>query len=107
MNRGDETLRAITRELVYTVRYNVTIVWTLRANVRAKLREKVKRILRKHGYPPDKPEKATVTVLLQAEVPSEVWATVWDCRGRSAFTYTANLDRIVNSLVKVHKDRRC
>ena len=72
---GDETLRAIARELVDTVRNNVTIDWTLRENVRAKLRAMVKRILRKHGYPPDKQEKATVTVLEQAEVLSEGWAT--------------------------------
>ena len=71
---GDETLRAIARELVDTVRSNVTIDWTLRENVRAKLRAMVKRILRKHGYPPDKQEKATVTVLEQAEVLSEGWA---------------------------------
>ena len=72
---GDETLRAIARELVDTVRSNVTIDWTLRENIRAKLRALVKRILRKHGYPPDKQEKATITVLEQAEVLSEGWAT--------------------------------
>ena len=72
---GDETLRAIPRELVDTVRDNVTIDWTLRENVRAKLRAMVKRILRKHGYPPDKQEKATITVLEQAEVVFEGWAT--------------------------------
>ena len=72
---GAETLRAIARELVDTVRNNVTIDWTLRENVRAKLRAMVKRILRKHGYPPDKQEKATVTVLEQAEVVFEGWAT--------------------------------
>ena len=72
---GDETFRAIARELVDTVRNNVTIDWTLRGNVRAKLRAMVKRILRKHGYPPDKQEKATVTVLEQAEVVFEGWAT--------------------------------
>ncbi len=72
---GDETLRDIARELVETVRNNVTIDWTLRENVRAKLRAMVKRILRKHGYPPDKQEKATFTVLEQAEVLSEDWAT--------------------------------
>ncbi len=65
---GDETLRTIARELVATVRANVTIDWTLRENVRAHLRVLVKRILRKHGYPPDKQEKATQTVLEQAEV---------------------------------------
>ncbi len=71
---GDETLRAIARELVETVRSNVTIDWTLRENVRANLRRHVRRILRKHGYPPDKQEQATLTVLEQAEVLSESWA---------------------------------
>ena len=70
---GDETLRDIARELVETVRGNVTIDWTLRENVRANLRRLVKRILRKHGYPPDKQEKATQTVLEQAEVLSAGW----------------------------------
>ena len=71
---GDETLRDIARELVETVRRNVTIDWTLRENVRANLRRLVRRILRKHGYPPDKQEKATRTVLEQAEVLSAGWA---------------------------------
>jgi len=71
---GDETLRAIARELVATVRNNVSIDWTLRENVRAHLRVLVKRILRKYGYPPDKQEKATQTVLEQAEAFSEIWA---------------------------------
>jgi type I restriction enzyme, R subunit len=71
---GDETLRTIARELVSTVRSNVTIDWTLRENVRAQLRVLVKRILRKHGYPPDKQEKATQTVLEQAAVLSAGWA---------------------------------
>ena len=71
---GDDTLRDIARELVETVRRNVTIDWTLRENVRAQMRVLVRRILRKHGYPPDKQEKATLTVLEQAEVLSEGWA---------------------------------
>ena len=71
---GDDTLRDIARELVDTVRRNVTIDWTLRENVRAQLRVLVRRILRKHGYPPDKQAKATQTVLEQAEVLSEGWA---------------------------------
>jgi type I restriction enzyme R subunit len=71
---GDETLRGIARELVETVRKNVTIDWTLRENVRAQLRVLVKRILRKHGYPPDKQEKATQTVLEQAALLSAEWA---------------------------------
>ena len=72
---GDETLCAIAQELVDTVRRNVTIDWTLRENVRAQLRVLVRRILRKHGYPPDKQDKAIqITVLEQAEVLSEGWA---------------------------------
>ncbi|SFD04494.1 protein of unknown function [Devosia psychrophila] len=70
---GDEALRAIARELVKTVRANVTIDWTVRENVRANLRVLVKRILRKHGYPPGKQEKATQTVLEQAETLSATW----------------------------------
>jgi type I restriction enzyme R subunit len=71
---GDETLRTIARELVATVRNNVTIDWTLRENVRAQLRVLVKRILRKYGYPRDKQEKATQTVLEQAALLSAEWA---------------------------------
>jgi type I restriction enzyme R subunit len=71
---GDETLREIARELVTAVRANITIDWTMRENVRAQLRVIVKRILRKYGYPPDKQEKATLTVLEQAEALSEEWA---------------------------------
>jgi len=71
---GDETLRTIAQELVKTVRANVTIDWTLRENVRAQLRVLVKRILRKYGYPPDKQEKATETVLEQAALLSTEWA---------------------------------
>ena len=71
---GDETLRTIAQELVRTVRQSVTIDWTKRESARAKIRVMVKRILRKHGYPPDKQEQATKTVLEQAEVLCEDWA---------------------------------
>ena len=70
---GDETLRTIARELVDTVRNNLTIDWTLRESVQAKLRVIVKRILRKYGYPPDKQKKATETVLEQAALICNVW----------------------------------
>ena len=71
---GDDTLRSIARELVEIVRRNTSIDWTVRESIRAKLRTLVKRILRKHGYPPDKQEKATQTVLEQAELLSKDWA---------------------------------
>lgn len=70
---GDETLRNIARELVHTVRNNVSIDWTMRETVRAKMRVMIKRILRKYGYPPDKQEKATQTVLEQAALLTEFW----------------------------------
>lgn len=70
---GDETLKTIARELVEMVRRNVTIDWTAKESVRAKLRVMVKRILRKYGYPPDKQESATVTVLQQAELICADW----------------------------------
>ena len=70
---GEPELLAIARELTASVRANVKIDWTIRDNVRAQLRVLVKRILRKYGYPPDKQERATATVLEQAEVLSELW----------------------------------
>ncbi|MDE2687805.1 MAG: type I restriction endonuclease subunit R [Chloroflexota bacterium] len=72
---GDETLRDIARELVETVRRNVTIDWTLREDARARLRVLVRRLLRRYGYPPDKQKKATETVLEQAELVSEEWVS--------------------------------
>ena len=73
---GDDTLRAIAQELVETIRNNVTVDWTLRESVRANMRIKVRQVLRKHGYPPDKAQKATDTVIQQAELLSEEWAPV-------------------------------
>ncbi|QPM68615.1 type I restriction endonuclease subunit R [Atribacter laminatus] len=70
---GDETLKMIAQELVKAVKRSVTIDWTVRENARAKIRVIVKRILRKYGYPPDKQEKATLTVLEQAEVLCKEW----------------------------------
>ena len=67
-------ISVLSDEFLAEVRANVTIDWTLRENVRANLRRPVKRILRKHGYPPDRQERATRTVLEQAEVLSAGWA---------------------------------
>ena len=72
---GDDSLRTIARELVENVRRNISLDWTQRENVQARLRVIVKRILKKYGYPPDKQERATQTVLEQAEVLSEAWST--------------------------------
>ncbi len=70
---GDNALCAIARDLVDTVRRNVTIDWTVKESVRAKLRVMVKKILKKHGYPPDKQAIATETVLKQAELLCADW----------------------------------
>lgn len=70
---GEPTLQSIARELVDAVKRNVSIDWTEKESVRAKLRVSVKRILRRYGYPPDKQESAAELVLQQAEVLSEAW----------------------------------
>jgi type I restriction enzyme R subunit len=70
---GDETLKTIARELVRIVRNNLSIDWTLKDSVQANLRVMVKRVLKKYGYPPDKQQKATETVLEQTKFLSNAW----------------------------------
>jgi type I restriction enzyme R subunit len=70
---GNETLRTIAMELTRMIRDSVTIDWTQRESVQAEIRLKVKKILKKYGYPPDKQEKATQTVLEQAELIARDW----------------------------------
>jgi type I restriction enzyme, R subunit len=70
-----DELKVIAAELVTKVRQSVTIDWTLRESARAKIKVLVKRILRKHGYPPDLQEEATKTVLAQAELLCSDWAS--------------------------------
>jgi type I restriction enzyme R subunit len=71
---GNDELKVIAAELVTQVRKSVSIDWTLRESARARIRVMVKRILKKHGYPPDLQEEATKTVLAQAELLSDLWA---------------------------------
>jgi len=70
---GNEALACMARELVREVRKSVTVDWTVRQSARARIRVLVKRILRRHGYPPDLQAKATKTVLEQAEVFAGSW----------------------------------
>ena len=65
---GSQELRVIAAELVTAVRNSVTIDWTVRESARARIRVMIRRILRKHGYPPDLQDEATKTVLAQAEL---------------------------------------
>ncbi len=71
---GDKVLTQIARELTTTIRSSVTIDWTVKEAVRAKLRTLVRRMLKKLGYPPDKTEKAVETVIRQAELLAASWA---------------------------------
>ena len=65
---GVPELKVIAAELVTQVRKSVTIDWTLRESARARIRVMVKRILKKHGYPPDLQNEATKIVLAQADL---------------------------------------
>ncbi|MDP3623359.1 MAG: DUF3387 domain-containing protein, partial [Methanobacteriaceae archaeon] len=71
---GDDELKNIAMELVTTIKTNITIDWTLRENVQAKMRVAVKRILKKHKYPSEETQKAVEIVLEQAKVVCEEWA---------------------------------
>ena len=70
---GDDKLKLIAAELISQVKKSVTIDWTLRESARAKIKVMVKRILNKHGYPPDLQEEAVKTVLAQAELLCAEW----------------------------------
>lgn len=65
---GDDILKQIAQELTASIKKNVSIDWTIKESVQAKIRLNVKKILNKHGYPPDKQETAIQTVLKQAEL---------------------------------------
>ena len=70
---GDDKLKLIAAELITQVKKSVTIDWTLRESARARIKVMVKRILNKHGYPPDLQEEAVKTVLAQAELLCAEW----------------------------------
>lgn len=70
---GDDKLKVIAAELITQVKKSVTIDWTLRESARARIKVMVKRILNKHGYPPDLQEEAVKTVLQQAELLCAEW----------------------------------
>ena len=71
---GNDNLRVIAHELLNSLRSNASVDWQHRESARARMRVLVKRILRKHGYPPDLQAAAVQTVLQQAEVLSARWA---------------------------------
>jgi len=67
---GDDVLSTIAHDLVGIIRNSVTIDWAQKESVRAKMRTRIKRLLRKYGYPL---EQATETVIEQAEQISRDW----------------------------------
>lgn len=69
----DKQLAAIAHDLFEGIRQSVTIDWTKKESVRANIRRRVKKLLRKHGYPPDKQKGAVVTVIQQAELVCRDW----------------------------------
>ena len=71
---GNDHLRVIAQELLNSLKSNASVDWQHRESARARMRVLVKRILRKHGYPPDLQDAAVQTVLQQAEVLSARWA---------------------------------
>ena len=71
---GNTSLKVIAHELMTSLKSNVSVDWSHRESARARMRVLVKRILRKHGYPPDLQDAAVQTVLQQAEVLSAAWA---------------------------------
>lgn len=71
---GDTVLAGIAHDLVDAIRKSVTIDWTQKEAVRADMRRRVKRLLRKHGYPPEKRDEAVATVIQQAELVCKDWA---------------------------------
>ncbi|WP_322038530.1 type I restriction endonuclease subunit R [Burkholderia cenocepacia] len=70
----DQTLKKIAHELTENLRQNITVDWSERESVRAKLRLMVKRILRKYKYPPDQQDGAVELVLQQAQALGEAWS---------------------------------
>jgi len=70
---SDEILKKIAHELTESLRQNLSVDWSQRESVRAKLRLMVKRILRKYKYPPDMQDAAVELVLQQAQALGEAW----------------------------------
>lgn len=71
---GNDSLKVIAHELLVSLKGSISVDWSHRESARARMRVLVKRILRKHGYPPDLQDAAVQTVLRQAEALSASWA---------------------------------
>ncbi|ABZ85576.1 type i site-specific deoxyribonuclease, hsdr family [Heliomicrobium modesticaldum Ice1] len=65
---GDEILKQIARDLTQQIKRNMTVDWSLRSSVQARMKMIIKRLLKKYNYPPDNREKALSTVMEQARL---------------------------------------
>ena len=65
---GDDTLKQIARELTVSIRNDMSVDWTIRESVQAKMKTTIKRLLKKYGYPPDQSARAVEIVLEQSKL---------------------------------------
>jgi type I restriction enzyme R subunit len=72
---GDDKLRSLAKFVTEQLRKSTTVDWQVRDSVRAKLRNLVRRALRKWKYPPDKADEAIELCLKQAEALSKSWSS--------------------------------
>ncbi|WP_351017191.1 type I restriction enzyme endonuclease domain-containing protein [Shewanella sp. AC91-MNA-CIBAN-0169] len=70
---GDDNLRSLAIELTQQLRKSATVDWQKRDSVRARMRNLIRRLLRRWKYPPDAAEAAIKLVLEQAEVLADGW----------------------------------
>lgn len=88
----NDELIAITKELADTLRKNRTIDWQKRDSARAKMRMLIKRLLKKHKYPPEGMDDAVQTVMTQCEL----WADNNDDMGERVSAYSDRLNQYVS-----------
>jgi phage repressor protein C with HTH and peptisase S24 domain len=95
---GDEVLGKLARELTSTLRRSVSVDWSLRESVRARLRIEVKQLLRKYKYPPDQQDSATDLVLKQAEALGDEWMITGPARPALRLVSEAEAEPYVHHL---------
>lgn len=85
----NDELIAITKELAETLRKNKTIDWQKRESARAKMRMLIKKLLKKHKYPPEGMEDAVQTVMTQCEL----WTDNYSFEDKqNIYRYNANTE---------------
>ena len=65
---GEDILKQIARDLTVSIKNSISVDWTIRDSVQAKMKMTIKRLLKKYGYPPDKTAKAVDIVLEQTKL---------------------------------------